>query len=137
MNEYTDKDALKRMIIRSKTDIASGPAHERVFGYSIQALFKLINDAPAADVRPAVWIDASRTPPKASGRYYVLCNHWGGYIHRVATWLEGTADQAGIWLEGAENITDYVTHWMPPPDPPERETSATSCGADTRGNGND
>ena len=57
-----------------------------------------------------------------SGWYLVACNEWGGSAVRKAIYDEATRK----WLEfpcgGPKDITKFVTHYMPLPDPPKEET---------------
>lgn len=55
--------------------------------------------------------------PKKSTPCLVACNQWGGDIVRKATYL----DSEKRFYEGKFDITEYVTHWMPSPEPPKEE----------------
>jgi len=56
-----------------------------------------------------------------SGWYLVACNEWGGSAVRKAIHDEATRK----WLEfpcgGPKDITKFVTHYMPLPEPPKEE----------------
>lgn len=56
-----------------------------------------------------------------SGWYLVACNEWGGSAVRKAIYDEATRK----WLEfpcgGPKDITKFVTHYMPLPQPPKEE----------------
>ena len=56
-----------------------------------------------------------------SGWYLVACNEWGGSAVRKAIYDEATRK----WLEfpcgGPKDITKFVTHYMPLPEPPKEE----------------
>ena len=62
-----------------------------------------------------VWHDMASDPPENTDNYLVACNQWGGNIRRTAIWLSSEE----VWLEGTNDITEYVTHWRELPDPPE------------------
>lgn len=57
-----------------------------------------------------------------SGLYLVVCNEWGGSAVRKAIYDEATRK----WLEfpcgGTKDITKFVTHWMPLPEPPKEDS---------------
>lgn len=55
--------------------------------------------------------------PKESTPCLVASNQWGGEKVRKATYLVSEK----IFLEGAFDITEYVTHWMPSPEPPKED----------------
>lgn len=55
--------------------------------------------------------------PKKSTPCLVASNRWGGEKVRKATYL----DSEKRFFEGAFDITEYVTHWMPSPEPPKEE----------------
>jgi len=79
-----------------------------------------VRDAPAADVEPKQrWVPVTDADslPKKSIPCLVACNQWGGEIVRKATYL----DSEKRFFEGAFDITEYVTHWMPSPEPPEMD----------------
>lgn len=64
------------------------------------------------------WISVEE-PPNI-GWHLVICNQWGGRIHRLAFFRDG------IWTEWIDDtgydITKYVTHYSPLPEPPKEET---------------
>ena len=83
----------------------------------------IINSIPAADVEPKrKWIPVTDADnlPKKSTPCLVACNQWGGDIVRKATYL----DSEKRFYEGKFDITEYVTHWMPSPEPPKEEDDA-------------
>ena len=57
-----------------------------------------------------------------SGWYLVACNEWGGSTVRKAVYDEAT--KKWLWLAhgGLKDITKFVTHYMPLPEPPKEET---------------
>lgn len=67
------------------------------------------------------WIDAKIELPKESGRYLTICNN----VYDVKTfkyhplmggfWNETEGVQ---WTIGTASLSDYITHWMPLPAPP-------------------
>ena len=79
----------------------------------------VIRGLPAADVRPR-WIPVTEQLIH-SGWYLVACNEWGGSAVRKAIYDEATRK----WLEfpcgGPKDITKFVTHYMPLPEPPKEE----------------
>ena len=66
------------------------------------------------------WIPATDADnlPKKSTPCLVACNQWGGEKVRKATYL----DSEKRFFEGGFDITEYVTHWMPSPEPPKEES---------------
>lgn len=80
-------------------------------------------EVPAADVEPAwKWtpVTDAESLPKRSMPCLVACNQWGGEIVRKATYLYSE----NIFTEGGIDITEFVTHWMPSPEPPKGEENA-------------
>lgn len=69
------------------------------------------------------WSDAKSNPPKKSGKYlvWIKCEKgtWaeeGDYAAEEAEWSHDR------YHDGfAEVSTDFVTHWMPLPEPPKEE----------------
>ena len=62
------------------------------------------------------WISVNNRLPEG-GWCLVACNQYGRSIIRKAAY-----DRDAGWLEvrgDVQNITEYVTHWMPLPNPPE------------------
>lgn len=94
--------------------IASGYCHPANIAEELSKL-------PAADVRPR-WIPVKEQLIH-SGWYLVACNEWGGSAVRKAIYDEATRK----WLEfpcgGQKDITKFVTHWMPLPQPPKEESN--------------
>lgn len=85
--------------------------------------YALVLKIPAADVEPKKrWIPVrdSDNLPKKSTPCLVACNQWGGEKVRKATYL----DSEKRFYEGGFDITEYVTHWMPRPEPPKEEENA-------------
>lgn len=81
-------------------------------------LDKTIYDIPAADVEPKQkWIPVTDVEnlPKKSTPCLVFCNQWGGEIVRKAIFLASE----NCFTERGIDITEYVTHWMESPKPPE------------------
>lgn len=87
----------------------------KVYAYHV---VQLLQGMPAADVEPAQkWapVTDAENLPKRSMPCLVACNQWGGEKVRKATYL----DSEKIFMENGHDITEYVTHWMPSPKPPE------------------
>lgn len=85
--------------------------------------YALVLKIPAADVEPKRrWIPVTDADnlPKKSTPCLVACNQWGGEIVRKSTYL----DSEKRFFEGEFDITEYVTHWMPSPEPPKGEENA-------------
>lgn len=86
-----------------------------VYAYHV---VQLLQGMPAADVEPKQkWIPVADVDnlPKKSTPCLVACNQWGGEIVRKSTYL----DSEKRFFEGEFDITEYVTHWMPSPEPPK------------------
>jgi len=66
------------------------------------------------------WISVDERMPD-TGWYLVRCNEWGGNIHRIALWDEREGDWTE-WTDKGHDITEYVTHYMPFPEPPKDES---------------
>lgn len=62
-----------------------------------------------------------------SGWYLVACNEWGGSAVRKAIFDEVTR----MWMEfpcgGPKDITKFVTHYMPLPEPPKEAEQACTA----------
>ena len=63
------------------------------------------------------WISVEEQPN--IGWYLVICNQWGGRIHRLAFCRDGIWTE---WTDMGYDITEYVTHYRPLPEPPKEET---------------
>lgn len=103
-------------LLRNLDSVENGTAHR----YR-RAAERIIAGVPAADVEPKRrWIPVTDADnlPKKSTPCLVACNQWGGEIVRKATYL----DSEKRFFEGEFDITEYVTHWMPSPEPPEGES---------------
>lgn len=85
-------------------------------------------DCPSCPVKEALrlaiaalerdeWISVEEPP--VTGWYLVLCNQWGGRIHRLAFCRDGIWTE---WTDKGYDITEYVTHYRPLPEPPKEET---------------
>lgn len=61
--------------------------------------------------------DTNRNP-MTTNLYLVLCNEWGHARVRICAYYS----EAEKWIQDGKNITEYVTHWMPLPEPPKEET---------------
>lgn len=82
-----------------------------------------LNNLPAADVEPKQkWIPVTDVEnlPKKSTPCLVSCNQWGGEIVRKAIFLASE----NCFTERGIDITEYVTHWMESPKPPEEVYNA-------------
>lgn len=91
--------------------------------WSSQRFALAVEAVPAADVElKRKWIPVTdvNNLPKKSTPCLVACNQWGGEKVRKATYL----DSEKRFYEGGFDITEYVTHWMPSPEPPKGEDDA-------------
>lgn len=60
------------------------------------------------------WIPITEGLPEQDGLYLVNCNELGGWITRIA-FVSGNKFYERIGKE----ISKYITHWMPLPQPPK------------------
>lgn len=85
---------------------------------TVQRCIEAMNNLKAADVEPKQkWIPVTDVEnlPKKSTPCLVSCNQWGGEIVRKAIYLASE----NCFTERGIDITEYVTHWMESPKPPE------------------
>ena len=67
-----------------------------------------------ADSHPN-WISVEDELPKADGRY-IIANKYDGVEQ-----MNFDAESKYWWLRGTGKMSDFVTHWMPLPQPPRKE----------------
>lgn len=85
-----------------------------------QRIEQLANNSPKVDNRFGEWIPVAERLPKADERDahgyavpYLVMNGW------MRVTARRTKD---YWvLFGARTVLEYVTHWMPLPEPPKEE----------------
>ena len=83
--------------------------------YDKSTIIGVLEDIPTAQM----WIHVNNRLPDRSMWCLVICNERGGRITRIAVFL---ADYYGdIFEDDGKNITKFVTHWMPLPEPPEKD----------------
>lgn len=63
------------------------------------------------------WIPVTERLPEP-GWYLVRCNEVHKHIHRIAYYYNYYNP---AWYEDSNNITEFVTHWMPLPETPKEE----------------
>ena len=74
--------------------------------------------AAATIIREPQWISVEEQLPESTSRNLVTCNELGGWIVRIAAYY---APEKTFKEDEPKDITKYVTHWMPLPQPPKEE----------------
>ena len=90
------------------------------YNKALQDLVKLANNSPKVDNRFGEWVPVAERLPKADERDargyavpYLVMNGW------MRVTARRTKD---YWvLFGVGTVLEYVTHWMPLPEPPKEE----------------
>lgn len=102
---------IQAMYIRREIDYGG----ENEFCRGMRKALRIIEDAPTVEVQPDNgWISVKDRLPENDGLYIVCKTIRGHQISFEAHW------KGNKWLSVVNNnLLDYVTHWMPLPEPPK------------------
>lgn len=126
MAEQALLDRLKRYSKKCLTERTDGDFADAVWE-AVEVIDGLLNDLQEAldtieeltDTNVGKWIPVTERLPKESRWCLVICNEWGGRITRISAFV--TDSFGNRFLEDSREISGFVTHWMPLPEPPKEE----------------
>ena len=110
-----DADALKkehRMADRCEDCERNSRDCRYVYGYTLMDICSMLDDAPTI----GGWISTKDGLPSRNKVYLITLKTPEGSPQVMEAYL----DYGGAWWRGKVSlISEYVTHWMPLPEPPE------------------
>lgn len=118
MAEYIDKQTVIDTLDGLCDVVCQYSKKQRAFmcgACNLGSAFDVLQELPAADVRPVEWIPVTERLPEV--RTWVLC-----YCRANSFDVFRMTDE-GNWQYGNRSIymKGYVTHWMPLPPAPKEE----------------
>lgn len=118
MSDYISRDAAKDAALEN---IINNVCEEQgMYGFLCNLVDKVFDAIPAADVRPK-WISVEERLPCQNDGLMYICLLVGG-VHDQLQWYDLCDFAEGkFWVHDMEDNC-RVTHWMPLPEPPEKET---------------
>lgn len=116
MAEYIEREVIMRFPIR-KDRCDKEHANEH-FIFGIESVLEYVENLPAADVAPVVWIPVTERLPEDRSNVLVVAywnERWGVYMG----WCAPKRAEWSVHIGIGDRNDVAVTHWMPLPEPPK------------------